>query len=610
MSRRVAKGSKKATLIPDSNYRICEYLYRTDGGQRWRLDKMPFFAPIYDIPRNKILLLTSRQSTKTTYLRNTSVTRSLRNRGNATLYVAPTNTQVTDFSRKKLDNIFAYTPELKNLFVGRDCTWNVTLKEFNVDGGRSVITLRSTGGAQGAGRIRGNTANDLLLDEFQDLLAEDLPVIEECAATFDGQDGRPTAFYAYTGTPLTNQNHIQRQFNISRQYQWHMQCPHCSSGTGVSHTANQDIYRREIRTGGWNDPVGMQHVDPDRPYLLCQHCGADMNCPPGMPEGTRVPPFGKWIAHNPKGRFDGFRVVRMMMPWARWRTENNDGVLDRLELWPERRFMNEVMGLSFDSGTQPITEKDVRAICDNYDLPHSDAEALQVAAQHRGYLKFAGLDWAMQATGDDTASYTIIGVFALVNDKLKLIYAHRFVGLGSNDPEYVMKKIEWVMDTFEVKRLGADYGVGYKEDLRLMTKYGMDRVAAFQYKATVGKSESTYDEGALKWIVPKTRTMDQFCTDIKNGQFILPRYEEAKYYTDDWLNLSVDYNPATRTIRYEKLGPEDFAHVGNYANLAKRMEFREGDFAGRQAAGLGPLVQADSLYDDGYFDEPGIAITH
>ena len=217
----------------------------------------------------------------------------------------------------------------------------------------------------------------------------------------------------------------------------------------------------------------------------------------------------------------------------------------------------------------------------------------------------------MQATGDDTASYTIIGVFALVNDRLKLIYAHRFVGLGSNDPDVVMKKIEWVLETFDVRRLGVDYGVGYKEDLRLISKYGLERVACFQYKSSVGKATSTFDAGALKWIVPKTRTLDQLCADIKNARFVLPEYVDGKTFTDDWLNLSLDFDPRTRAIRYEKLGPEDFVHVANYANLAKRMEFREGDFSGMTSTGMHGAAQQFQQYDPwaGVEDlEPGVEI--
>jgi hypothetical protein len=599
----------KQIRLEESTYKQCERLFTTDGGQPWRLNMMPFFVEIYDKPRNKLLLITSRQSTKTTYLRNVGVQRSLRNPGNAAIYIAPTNSQVGDFSRKKLDNVFAYNTGLKKMFVDRGCTWNVLLKEFRVGKSISRITLRSTGGAQGAGRVRGNTANDILADEYQDLLEEDMPVVEECAATFDGMDGRPEAFYVYTGTPLSSQNHINKQFQASRRYEWIMQCPHCSSGLGINRSKKDDFFEREARKGGWNHPIGMQHVDTRRPYLFCEHCGKDMNCPSGFPPGTRIPPFGVWEAQNPNGRFDGYRVVRMMMPWARWRTENADGILDRLELYPERRFHNEVMGLSFDAGMLPILEADVMALAKDHSLPTSDEEMARVAEQYRGHLTFAGLDWAMQALGDDANSYTIIGVFALVNDKLRLIYAHRFQGLGSNDPDYVYAFICRIIELFNVKRIGADYGVGYKEDLRLIKRYGQERVACFQYKQTAARAKSVFDVNSRVWSIPRTRTIDQLCVDIKNKNFELPRYEQAKVYTNDWLNLVMDVNPMTRVVRYEHIGPDDFAHVANYANLAKRLEFREGEFAGANDDGQAPLGDSD-LYDDGYFEAPGMNYTY
>jgi hypothetical protein len=606
---KVKRDKKGRVILPDSDYKACEYLFTTDGGQKWSLDKMPFFVPIYDKPRNKILLITSRQSTKTTYLRNKSVLRALKMVGNSALYVAPTNNQVSDFSRKKLDNVFAYNPSLKRVFVNRNCAWNVTLKEFDVAGAMSRITLRSTGGAQGAGRIRGGTYNDIFIDEIQDQEEDNLPVIEECAATFDGLDGRPTANYVYTGTPLSTQNIIQRQFNTSRQWQWHIQCPHCSvpDPKGRRYSKNVDLYEREIAMGGWQPPIEMAHLDESKPFLFCLSCGRDMNNRRGTPrkfDGStdmnviraRIPPFGTWISHNPKGKFDGYRVVRLMMPWARWRTENDDGVLDRLEGWPERRFVNEVMGMSFDSGQVPITRKMIEDCCTDYDLPrgHDWEAAKDIAAKHQGYLKFAGLDWAAQAKDDETAAYTIVGVFALVHGKMKLIYGHRFIGQGSNNPDKVLAHVNKVMEIFDVTRLGADYGIGYKEVLRLQDIHGMRKVACFEYKGGGQASTSRFDENARKWIVPKTRTLDQLCVEIREKRFILPRYESADLFTRDWMNVSIDFRPDTRSIRYEKLGTDDFLHVANYAHLAKRLEHREGDFgvspAALQASGMGATV--------------------
>ena len=132
--------------------------------------------------------------------------------------------------------------------------------------------------------------------------------------------------------------------------------------------------------------------------------------------------------------------------------------------------MNEVMGLPFDGGLQPVTEADVRACCADYALPETEDEEVVVAAEHAQYPAFAGLDWAM-TTDESTPSYTKFAVFALVNGRLKLIKAHQFTGLGSDDPDHVLGRIGRWMECFNVQLLGCDYGVGYKENQRLMAAY-------------------------------------------------------------------------------------------------------------------------------------------
>jgi hypothetical protein len=554
-------------------HKICEMVFTTDAGHRWHLDEMPFYVPIYDKPRNKLLLYTSRQSIKSTTLRNFCIGRSLLDPGSSSLFVAPTRTQIRTFSNEKLNSVFTHRPLMKDAFLNKNTKWNVQMKELDVGDQKSRITLRSVGGASGADRVRGISANDVYLDEFQSLIEEEIPVIESVAATFDGEGDRRMSFYAYAGTPLSKQNIIHKQWESSKQYQWHMQCPHCSSPTGKTNKNGRDI-----RRGGWNRPIGMQHIDPDKPYLMCEHCGKDMNSPPGHPRSD-ISPRGKWITHNPKGKFDGYRVVRSMMPWAAWRTEQDDGILDRFESWSERRFHNEVMALSYDSGTIPITEDMVRNVTQDYKLPSGEKRAKEVADAHRQYQIYAGLDWAMQAKDEEVPSYTIFGVFAEVNGKLKLIFAHRFQGQKSNDPDYVMKKIVKWMRMFGINKLGADYGIGYKEDLRLIRIFGQQRVVPFEYKRGGGRARSQYDEQSLKWIIPKTRTLDQLIVNIDNEEFILPQYTEVKKYTDDWHNLSIDMDPARRTIKYESTGPDDFVHVANYASIARRLDQRRGEFS-------------------------------
>lgn len=536
------------------DFELCERLFFTDDGRPWRLDEMPFFTTIYEDPAHHVVLKTSRQSTKTTYLRNKLVLRSLQRRGNAALYVAPTQNQVRDFSKKKLDPVFAYNPALKARYAPAWCDWNVGFKQLAVRGALSTITLRSTGGHQGAEGIRGGTYNDVFIDEYQSFEDAHVPVILECQATFDGRDGRPEAYHAFTGTPLSRNNPLEREWNRSKGFEWCIRCRHCTA---------------------WNDPLGLAHLDPARPYLFCQHCGKDVG---RLSTGEAAPPEGEWVATNAQGRFPGYRVVRLMMPWARWRTDNHDGVLDRLETWPERRFMNEVMGLPFDGGMQPVTEADVRACSDDYALPETEADEIRVAAEHAQYPTFAGLDWAM-TTDETTPSYTTFAVFALVNGRLKLLHAHRFTGLGSDDPDHVLARIGRWMDRFHVQVLGCDYGVGYKENQRLMAAYP-GRVATMHYHGggQTGSVRTTYDPVGRKHMVPRTPSLDELFRQVKARAFAFPRYESARPFLEDLLRMMIEVSEASRTIVYRRSGTDDFVHVANYALLARRLA-EQGAFA-------------------------------
>ena len=321
--------------------------------------------------------------------------------------------------------------------------------------GISTINLRSTGGAQGAEGVRGGTYNDIFKDEYQSLIEEHLPVIDECAATFQGPDAPYQAYFCNTGTPLGFENPIEREWNQSKGWEWYIRCPHC---------------------GRFMEPLGMHNLDPDRDYLWCTQpaCGRNVYRKKGTPrkfdpeaydyQCPRIPPEGKWFATNPKGKFPGFRVVRMMMPWSVWRSDSGTGILDRLETWPERKFQNEVMGLPFDGGSQPFSESTLRACCTSPDrLPRTVSEEEMIAQKYLQYPKVAGLDWA--GTGDESvAAYTTYGVFAVVNGRLRLIYAHKFVGLGSSDPDFILRHIVERMNRFQINLLMADYGMGHWED--------------------------------------------------------------------------------------------------------------------------------------------------
>ena len=543
------------------SHQICEALFYTDSGQKWRLHKMPYFKAIYNNSADKLLLRTSRQSTKTTFIRNKLGLRSMMYEGNSALYVAPTGDQISAFSKQKLDKIFSYNETLKKAFTDPSLSWNVKTKIFaNTD---STITLRSVGGHRGAESTRGITANDIFKDEYQSLPQDVLGVIDEVAASFDGRDGRRKAYYVNAGTPLGLHNPIEKEWSRSKGYEWCIQCPHCSSYSA----------RKGRKVGGWNEPLSMNHIDKRRPYLFCQNCGKDMN---RVVNDEIIPPDGQWVATNPQGKFPGYRVVRLMVPWARWRTDNNDGILDRMEEYSERRFLNEVMGVPFESGDLPISEDDIVKCTEDYSLPRTVSEEKKMAYEHRSNLIFGGLDWAM-SSDEATSSYTKIGIFAYRHGKLKLIHAEKFSGSLGMDPDARLRRIKELIDRYNIKVLGCDYGMGYNENQRLKKVYPNRIITFHYYGSSTGKVKTKYDPQGQKYALPKTPSIEELIREIRGKNFTLPCWDDprSKEHLQDWMRITREVNDKTRTVQFQKTGTDDFLHCSNYANMAKRMYFQD-----------------------------------
>ena len=554
-------------------HRLAELWFRTDDGRRKGLRQLPFYRPIYNSTVDRLLLRTSRQSIKSTFLRDQLYIRSLMRSGNAALYVAPTGNQISDFSKTKFDQTLLYNRDLKSLSRDPAGQWNVHFKGFRSG---SRVTLRSVGGHQGAERVRGIVANHIYKDEIQSFEEEHIPVIDSCATTFDGRDGRPMAFYCDAGTPLSPNNPIEQAWQRSRGYEWIIRCPHCKR---------------------YQEPLGMQHIDPQKPYLFCQWCGDNMRKVSWTAE--EVMPEGQWVATYAEGRFNAYRVVRLMMPWARWLTPNADGILDQLETWTERRFYNETMALPFAGSAQPTTEEELRACCTAeetaYRLPQTEDEIARLARTHSSYPLFAGLDWALNST-ETTPSFTIFAIFALINNKLKLIFAHRFTGLGSGDPDFVLESIGKWMTQFDVTVLGADYGVGFLENQRLRENFP-GRVITFHYKgSTDGSITTTYDPNGPKFMLPRTPSLEETFKLIKLRGFIFPVWADVQPYVSDLLHVHTEYNDVRRTVKYRRSGRDDFLHVMNYAHMAKRM-YTNGEI------GYQELVQYDDAYTEDLYEQ-------
>ncbi|WP_022836928.1 hypothetical protein [Salisaeta longa] len=255
------------------------------------------------------------------------------------------------------------------------------------------------------------------------------------------------------------------------------------------------------------------------------------------------------------------------------------------------------MGLPFESGDLPITEKDIRACCDAYRLPRTENEEIAIAKEHRSNLVFGGLDWAM-SSDESTSSYTKMGIFAYYNGKLKLIHAEQFSGTIGTDPDLRLRRIVELIERYNVTVLGCDYGMGYNENQRLKKVYPNRVITFHYYGSSTGTVRTKYDPQGEKYALPKTPSINEFIRDLKARRFVFPEWsdERAKQHLQDYMRVTREVNDKTRTIQFQKTGTDDFLQVSNYANMARRMYF-----GGEMVEDAPGKAAASGWHDDGIY---------
>lgn len=513
------------SVLPSATF--VENNFHTDDGKPMDFSQRPYWRSIYNQARRMVVLLTSRQSEKSTFIAKRLLTNAFMNDNDSALYTTSSIKQVQDFSNKKLRRTFLYNKELAAHYIsGRYTVNNVYDKQFS---NGSSITLRHSG--EDGESTRGNTARSVYLDEKQSINSDAVPVILECAATFPD-----TSEYIFAGTPLSTDNPLSIDFKKGKQFEWIIKCQSCKA---------------------FQEPLGEKHIDPSRPFLFCTRCGKEI-----------FPWHGQWVSFNRTAKYDSYRIVRLMVPFARWRTSASDGILDKLEAYPYYRFLNEVLAIMTESGFKPVTEADLKACCDP---PYR-----MIAMPDLMYTGdvFGGLDWAMEYK-DGTASFTKVGFFQIVQGRLKMLYGKTYNTMESNNPDIVMADVINLCNRFNVKILGCDYGVGHKENVRIRQALP-DKVFEFQYVNTP-KLYPEWDEISLKYTMSRTMSIEEVFKRIKEKWYHFPVWDEFKPFAEDILAEYAEYDSTMRRLRYDHASsnPDDFLHVLNYATWAARLYYGE-----------------------------------
>lgn len=525
------KSVKNLPKVRPSQFTQFAFMMPTEVGEgdeqtielrNFSFKERPHLKRIYDTASRRVLLMCARQVEKSTMLGNISLAYSCIVPGYRTLYVSPSATQTKTFSNDRIKEPLETSQTLKR-FTTKMLSQNILEKQFV---NRSKITLRYA--FLNADRCRGIPAWALLLDEIQDILNDNIPVIEAC------QNHAPMRWRRniYSGTPKSLDNTIETYWSsMSTMNEWVIPCEGCNT---------------------WNI-LGEKNIGLKGP--ICEKCGKLLH-----PQHERAQWASQREFDSVKTPFEGYRINQLMVPWVDW-----DEVRISYEKNGRDKFYNEVLGISYDSGMRPLTRAQLMA-CANPDVTMTDMEQYKRLSSSQPI--FAGLDW-----GSGEHSYTVLTLGTYINRKFRVFYMHRFVG-DEVEPE---RQIELIIETlryYNVALIGSDYGGGLFPNDKLIRVFGPQRVWKYQY-ASNPRVNVKWNKELRRFLLHRTEVMSYIFNAIKRRRECeFPRWEEfEKPHAQDMLNIFSEPNKLLRMIQYKHAidKPDDAFHSFLYCWLVSML---------------------------------------
>ena len=485
--------------------------------EKFSFEGRRYLLPVYDTPAKRVLLQCGRQVEKSTTLGNITLTYAMLRKHFRSLFVSPTQQQTETFSRDRITTPIELSETLTAFSKGENTKNNVLYKKFLTG---SDVTFRYA--FLHADRVRGISADMLLLDEIQDILTEVIPVIEEALAH------SPFQILRYSGTPKSLDNTISYYWEqFSTQNEWVIPCDACNK---------------------WNI-IEMASLGDDG--LICTRCGKRIysDHPRAQWASMRSP---QWLANPPIARpFEGYRIPQCIAPWINW-----DSIMDKRKRYSPAQFYNEVLGLGYDSGHKPITREMLIECCEN----RSMADALRFKGRADTYM---GVDWG---TGEN--SYTVMTIGCYIQDRFKILLCKRFEGEEAS-PETTLNIIIKHIRAFGVKIVGTDYGGGFDRNDKLIREFGVQRIARYQY---VNTKKIYFDKHLHRFMVNRTEALMAIINCLnRRDTFLFPRWEDFESpFGNDLLSVFTEYNEARRMTVVSKSpgATDDTLHSLTYCFLA------------------------------------------
>jgi len=487
------------SVLPPSHF-VENYLYDNEGRLQ-KLDAFPMLKHIYDHMPQKLLLKCSRKTLKSTLLSNFICLNLIRWNYFKMMYVGPQELTTKYFSSNYIPPRFE-SPKIKRLLV-KGWFKNDVFEKI-LDDTRSSVLFRYV--KDDATRTRGPAIDCVVYDEIQDIQYDQIPIVQETMAM------SPYKREIFAGTPLDSTNTIHKIWKSSNQLEWMMRCEGCTHWNSL--------------TEG-NEPLKMIGKEG----LSCSKCGKVLNCRKG-----------EWVSMNPHNfLMTGYHLAQPILPHF------NEDKKEWREIWEKvhsgkyelKTVMNETFGLTFDIGTKPITEEELRKLC-ILGPQFENGDEHQLAILNKNKLRYRlytmGVDWGVSMT----QSRTVATMGAVRDDGIfEVFFAKIYRGY---DYEAHIKDIAIranAVNAFCVSDSGPDPIRGIK--LCELTSPQRSQLAAYRRTKMIQHFEpGVYDWRQNRWVLHRSDVISLVIRQLKAGKILFPQWENVSDYMQDILNVFIE----------------------------------------------------------------------
>ncbi len=422
-------------------------------------------------------------------------------------------------------------------------------------------------GVNDANRIRGTAADELALDEAQDIDLTIVPIIESCL------DASKYKIRRYSGTPKTFDGPLQVYWERSSQAVWHIPCRNC-------YKVNRCDTRGQL----------LKMVD-NPTTLVCGFCGKPVDSF-----------LGYYLHDVPERRltFPGYHIPQVIFPMHYADPRAWFKIQEAIKFQPKFYIYNEILGESLDVGLKMLTQEEIARAA-------TLVPATPSSFDHRDYYATAcGVDWGgkgkeMAADKEEFISNTAVALGGMRTDgviEIKYLYRTPYSADLNQESQIVFdifsqSKVNWFAHDFT--------GAGYTREV-MMVQSGVPVrcLVPFTYAwMSLNKKIVEYNKpgpagSRTSWTLDKSRSLRLLCELIRTKQVLLPDWEKSKEMLRDFFSLfeeSKDSSRSGQMILVKRLPrhTDDIVHAINFVvmslynstkkwpDLAKAFEKLEGE---------------------------------